>query len=159
MKTDIKSYINVLSHVLPYPMHWYDTLSDKQIEGIFRDNWDKVYTLLTGVDEEKLRRRMEKIEYKKGAWRIVCVNKCSLRFIYYSHTGKVIHGIIATYKTKGYQLSKLSTLGDDELCLTWQHGKQVIMPRTLLISKILASATNEEVRDVIRGINSLRRPK
>lgn len=55
--THIQAKIRQLSSVLPYPMSWYESLSNTRIEGIYRSHLSKVISAAILADENEVRRR------------------------------------------------------------------------------------------------------
>lgn len=152
----IQAYVSHLRTVHQYPVKWYRTISDIQITRMYEDSMKKISGAAISADDEKLRQRL--LNEKRGEYQLVALNKCSMRFTYTTEERKQIHGIISTYETKGYALEIGRRLSTNELCVAWQNGSVQIIDRSLLISKILSTASINP-KEVIHGINQLVRTK
>lgn len=150
----IRGYVAHLQGVHPYPLNWYSSLSDIQVTRMYEVSMGKVYRSAKSIDEDDVQRRLD--EQRRGEYKVIAINKCSMRISYTGSTGKEIHGIIATYETKGYELAIQRRLSPDKMCLVWQHGKISIIDRSLLISKILSTSSTNP-KELIHGIHSLQR--
>lgn len=150
----IRGYVAHLQGIHPYPLNWYSSLSDIQVVRMYEVSMGKVYRSAKSMDADDVQRRLD--EQRRGEYKLVAVNKCSMRISYTGSTGKEIHGIIATYETKGYELAIQRRLSPNDMCLVWQHGKQEIIDRSLLISKILSTSSTNP-KELIKGIHSLQR--
>lgn len=150
----IRGYVSHLCNVHPYPISFYVSLSDIQVTRMYEVSMGKVYRSAKLMDADDVQRRLD--EQRRGEYKLVAVNKCSMRISYTGSTGKEIHGIIATYETKGYELAIQRRLSPSDMCLVWQHGKKEIIDRSLLISKILSTSSTNP-KELIKGIHSLQR--
>lgn len=153
---EIQEAVSYLVSALPYPIEWYNTLEDKQILAMKREHLKKLVKAAIAKDKEEVDRRMGK--HLLGTYRLVCINTCSMRFVYTTPEGKEIHGLIATYKTKGYDLCKDVLLFGDDYHLAWENGSARTLSRSLLISKIL-STSRDDAKKMVDGIHKLKRAR
>ena len=153
----IQSYVSILLGVHPYPIDWYVTLSDIQITRVYGVYLNKLVKASILADELEVANRVAS-SVKTGVYRLLARNKCSLRFSYMSTEGKVVYGIIASYETKGFELSIHRRLSSNEMCIAWQTGKVEVIDRSLLISKILSTSADDP-QALIKAIHALERTK
>lgn len=153
---EVNEAVSYLVSVLPYPIQWYNTLEGKQILAMKRMYVKKVVDAALRKDMEETNKRLG--IQPKGSYRLVCINNCSLRFVYTNPNGKEVHGIIATYETNGYEMNKKNRLSNEDYHLVWENGTAKTMTRSLLISKIL-STCDDDAKRLIDAVLKIKRAR
>lgn len=154
---EIRSMVSKLTVVMPYPLHWFDSKTDKQIIGMYNSKLGLMAKVAIMADEAIVREKLQRglaSSTKGGELHVVCVNKKSFRFKF-TKGDCVRFGIVTKYYMKQYGGCRGGgDLGRGFVQVTWDNNK-IAMYRVQTLISFAVDRVSNDTREFVQAIYTI----